>query len=110
MDMGDIDIETLLPDPKLHSRIVMGRMAQLHRAECVAEVGDTFDVQGSTFEITDVTERTIEDINMSDVRSECATTPEKFVARLEAFDGSIEEDDTLYRYEFERKVTLDIED
>jgi hypothetical protein len=108
--MSEIDAETLLPDPKLHSRIVMGRMSQLHRAEPVAEEGDTFEVQGSTFEITDVTERTIDDINMSDVRSECATTPEKFVARLEAFDGSIEEGETLYRYEFERKVTLDIEE
>jgi hypothetical protein len=105
------DGEDIVPDPVVQKRVIAGRIYQVHRTMPVAEEGDTFDINGSTFEITDVTERTLGDLNQADIRQEDANSWDEYQARLQAQNPEFEwsTDSTLYRYQFSRRPSMDPE-
>lgn len=101
------DPENLLPNEHLKNRAIMGRISQVHRGQQYGEAGDTFEVMGSTFEVTDVTERTLGDLELADARQEEETSLEQLLARLRPDYGSEPTDETpVYRHHFERRPSL----
>ncbi|MUV90825.1 ASCH domain-containing protein [Halapricum sp. CBA1109] len=101
------DTEHVLPTDHLRNRAVMGRVLQVHRGVECAEVGDTFEAYGSRFEVTDVTERTIGDLETADARKEEMTSVEKLLGRLKMdYDEEIDEDTTVYRYKYQRNPDM----
>lgn len=104
------DGDDIVPDGELQLRVLQGRVTRITRYERVVEEGDTFEVQGSTYEVRDVTERTADDIGMGDYRQEHATNENRFWGRLQQFDGpfEVEEDTTLYTFQFAPVTNVDI--
>ncbi|MGM0717213.1 MAG: ASCH domain-containing protein, partial [Halobacteriota archaeon] len=59
--MVEIDADALLPNDRVKSAVLDGDVTQLSRgaANRYAEVGDTFDLNGTEFEVTAVDVQTL---------------------------------------------------
>jgi hypothetical protein len=103
--MTDIDASTLLPNEHVQGLAKEGRITQLHRGHAYAEAGDTFEIDGATFEVTDVTERTLGDLTDEDARAEGSEDLEAYRERLARVHDEFEWDDdsTVVRHRFERQ-------
>jgi hypothetical protein len=81
--MSERDPDDLLPSDRMQERALEGTVTQIHRGHRYAEAGDTFEIDGTTFEITEVRERTLGDLTDADARAEG-------MADLEAYEGLLE--------------------
>jgi len=68
--MADIDADTLLPSSRMREGALAGEVTQVHRGHAYAEVGDTFSIDASTFEVVAVKDRTLGDLTDADARAE----------------------------------------
>ncbi|KZN24559.1 hypothetical protein A4G99_09310 [Haladaptatus sp. R4] len=102
--MSKIDADTLLPSEHVQRAVTAGQVSQLHRGNPYAEEGDTFDIDGETFEVVAVTERTLGDLTDEDARAEGSEDLDAYRERLDrAHDGFEWDDDaTVFRHRFER--------
>ncbi|MFC6940143.1 ASCH domain-containing protein [Salinirubellus sp. GCM10025818] len=106
--MEEIDAGALLPNDRVQSMALDGEVTQIHRggSERYAEAGDTFEIEGTTFEVTSVEERTLGDVTDADARREGSESLEAYKRRMErVHGGNFEWDDTseVVRYRFERR-------
>lgn len=81
-----------------------GEVTQIHRGQSYAEEGDTFDIEGETYEVVEVRERTLGDMTDEDARREGAEDLEGYRRMLEMAHGDdFEWDDdsevVLHRFE-----------
>ncbi|WP_254537207.1 ASCH domain-containing protein [Halomarina litorea] len=103
--MAELDADTLLPNDHVKQLALDGDITQIHRGNPYAEVGDTFAVDGTTFEVTDVTHRTLGDLTDEDARAEGSEDLDAYRKRLEhAHSDGFEWDDDadVVRHRFER--------
>jgi hypothetical protein len=95
--MGEIDPDALLPNDRVKSAVLDGEITQLSRGAGTryAEAGDTFELDGTTFEIDRVEERTLGDLTDADAKREGSPSLEAYKARMrKVHPGGFEWDDT----------------
>jgi uncharacterized protein YhfF len=102
--MADIDSRTLLPNDRVERMALDGDVTQIHRGNPYAEAGDTFVVDGTTFEVVEVRERTLGDLTDEDARAEGSEDLEAYRRRLEhahsdGFEWDDDADVVLHRFE-----------
>lgn len=102
--MTDRDPADLLPGERMETQALEGEVTQIHRGHQYAEEGDTFTIDGTTFEVTDVTERTLGDLTDADARAEGMDDLEAYRGLLERAHEDFEWDDDseVVRHRFER--------
>lgn len=102
--MSDIDAGTLLPTERMREAALDGDATQVHRGHAYANVGDTFVVDGTTFEVTAVEERRLGDLTDADARAEGAADLDSYRERLRrAHENFTWDDDAeVVRHRFER--------
>ena len=107
--MTHYDADEIVPPGQPQKRVMMGRVSQIHRPDRTAEAGDNFEINGATYEITDVTERPLSEITVSDARKEAARSMMQFRQRIQSVDPDFEWTDgnTLVRYQFRRQLPSD---
>ena len=101
--MAHIDAGEILPNGHVQQMAADGEITQMHRGHEYAEEGDTFDIDGQTFEVTDVTHRTLGDLTDEDAQREGSPDLEAYRERLEAVHDTFEWDDDseVVRHRFE---------
>ena len=101
--MGEIEPDTLLPSERMREQAVAGDVTQIHRGQQYADEGDTFTVGETTFEIVDVTERTLGDMTDTDAQAEGARDLDHYKEILEHAHDNFEWDDEseIVRHRFE---------
>lgn len=102
--MARIDAETLLPNEHLQRMVREGEVTQLHRGRAYAEEGDTFEMDGTEFEVLAVEQRRLGDLTDEDARAEGSANLEAYRERLQRAHEDFEWDDTadVVRHRFER--------
>ena len=68
--MAHVEPETLLPNDRMRQQALAGEVTQIHRGQQYADEGDTFELEGTTFEVVSVEERTLGDITDADAQAE----------------------------------------
>ncbi|WP_142860420.1 ASCH domain-containing protein [Salinigranum halophilum] len=103
--MATIDAGDLLPNERVEQMALAGTLTQLHRGDRYADEGDTFDIDGTTFVVTAVDERSLGDLTDADARAEGSEDLDAYRRRLEAVHDSFEWDDEspVVRHRFERQ-------
>jgi hypothetical protein len=106
--MAEIDAGALLPNDRVRRMALDDEVTQIHRggAERYADPGDTFEIEGTTFEVTGVDERTLGDMTDADARREGSESLEAYKRRMVRFHGgNFEWDDSseVVRYRFEKR-------
>lgn len=104
--MSTIDPDTLLPNEHVQRTVIDGDVTQISRGSRYADEGDTFELDGETFELTTVEERTLGDFTDEDARREGSTDLESYRERLvRVHGGDFEWDDSseVVTYRFERQ-------
>jgi kynureninase len=80
--MGEIDPTDVFPNERTIEAVADGEMTQIHRGNRYAEEGDSFEIDGDTFEVVDVTERTLGDMTDEDARREGSADLEAYKQRM----------------------------
>lgn len=106
--MVDIDADALLPNDRVKRAVLAGEVTQLTRGASTryAEDGDTFDLDGETFEVVSVEDRTLGELTDADARREGSESLAAYKKRMErVHPGDFEWDDTseVRTYRFERR-------
>ncbi|THE66597.1 ASCH domain-containing protein [Salinadaptatus halalkaliphilus] len=103
--MSELDPGELLPNERMQQQALAGDVTQIHRGHQYADAGDTFDIDGETFELTDVTERTLGDLTDEDAQAEGMDDLEGYRRLLERAHDNFEWDDDseVVRHRFERQ-------
>ncbi|ELY55903.1 ASCH domain-containing protein [Natronolimnohabitans innermongolicus] len=101
--MSERDPADLLPSERMRTQALEGDITQIHRGHQYADEGDTFAVEDTTFEVTDVTERTLGDLTDEDARAEGMDDLEAYRGLLERAHDNFEWDDEseVVRHRFE---------
>ncbi|MFB6281011.1 MAG: ASCH domain-containing protein [Haloferacaceae archaeon] len=101
--MADIDATDLLPTERMRRGALDGEITQIHRGSAHAEVGDTFGIEGTTFEVTAVEERRLGDLTDADARAEGAADLAAYRERLHRVHEEFTWDDEapVVRHRFE---------
>ncbi|RQH01002.1 ASCH domain-containing protein [Natrarchaeobius oligotrophus] len=101
--MSELDPAELLPSERMQRQAREGEVTQIHRGHQYADVGDTFEIDGTAFEVTVVEERTLGDLTDEDARAEGMDDLESYERLLERAHESFEWDDdsevVLHRFE-----------
>jgi len=101
--MAHIDPGTLLPNDRMRQQALDGDVTQIHRGQQYADKGDSFDIEGTTFEVVQVAERTLGDMTDADARAEGARDLDHYKEILERAHEHFEWDDSsdivLHRFE-----------
>ncbi len=101
--MAAIDPGTLLPNERMQSQAADGEVTQIHRGQQYAEEGDTFEIDGTTFEVVEVAERTLGDMTDEDARREGAKDLDQYKEMLarahENFEWDDDSDIVMHRFE-----------
>ncbi|WP_053947996.1 hypothetical protein [Halolamina sediminis] len=102
--MSEAHADTLLPSERMREQALDGDVTQIHRGQAYAEEGDRFEIDGTTFEIVDVTDRTLGDMTDEDARAEGARDLEQYKEMLRRSHDEFEWDDDseIVRHRFER--------
>ena len=102
--MPDIDPDTLLPSERMRRQALDGDVTQIHRGQAYADEGDRFEIDGATFEMVAVDERTLGDLTDADARAEGARDLDHYATILERAHDGFEWDDSspVVRHRFER--------
>ncbi|WP_435064822.1 ASCH domain-containing protein [Halobaculum sp. EA56] len=101
--MARVDASEILPNGHVQQLAAEGEVTQLHRGHAYAEEGDTFEIDGTTFEVTAVERRTLGDLTDEDARAEGSEDLEAYRRRLERVHDEFEWDDDseVVRHAFE---------
>jgi hypothetical protein len=70
-----------------------GDVTQIHRGQQYADEGDTFAIDGTTFEVVEVSKRTLGDMTGEDARAEGAEVLGQYKQMLERAHENFEWDD-----------------
>lgn len=103
--MATIEPESLFPNEKTLDAVAAGKMTQIHRGQRYADEGDTFELDGDSFEVVDVTERKLGDMTDEDARREGSEDLEAYKQRMvRAHGGDFEwnDDADVIRHRVER--------
>ena len=102
--MAELDPGTLLPSERMKSQALDGAVTQIHRGQQYAEEGDTFEIDGTAFEVVEVSERTLGDMTDADAQAEGARNLEHYREILERAHDDFEWDDDseIVCHRFER--------
>jgi hypothetical protein len=103
--MSTIDPGTLLPNDRMQSQALDGDVTQIHRGQQYADEGDTFDIEGTTFEVVEVSERTLGDMTDEDAQAEGAKDLDHYKQILERAHDNFEWDDDsdIVMHRFQRQ-------
>lgn len=107
VSMSEIDAADLLPNDRVQQSVLDGDVTQLTRGASnrYADEGDTFELDGETFEVTSVERRTLGDFTDADARREGSESLSAYKRRMErVHPGDFEWDDSdeVLTYRFER--------
>lgn len=91
--MAELDPNTLLPTDRMRQQALDGDVAQIHRGHQYANEGDTFDLDGTTFAVVSVDERTLGDLTDEDARAEGARDLDHYREILDRAHDHFEWDD-----------------
>ncbi|MEF8813665.1 MAG: ASCH domain-containing protein [Halovenus sp.] len=80
--MATIEAKTLFPNERTLEAVREGEMTQIHRGNQYAEEGDTLEIDGTTFEVVEVTERTLGDMTDEDARREGSADLDAYRERM----------------------------
>ena len=101
--MADIEPDTLLPSPRMRQQALEGDVTQIHRGQSYAEEGDQFSIEGTTFEIVEISDRTLGEMTDEDARKEGVEDLEAYKQLLERAHDNFEWDGdsevVLHRFE-----------
>jgi len=101
--MAEIDAKTVIPSERMISQAADGEVTQIHRGHQYADEGDTFEIEGETYEITEIRERTLGDLTDEDARSEGMRDLDHYREIMNRAHDSFEWDDdsdiVLHRFE-----------
>ncbi|MFC4246441.1 ASCH domain-containing protein [Natribaculum luteum] len=101
--MSELEPDTLLPSDRMRTQALEGEVTQIHRGQQYAEEGDTFTIDDVTFEVVEVTDRTLGDLTDDDARAEGMSGLEEYRQVLERAHDNFEWDDdsdvVLHRFE-----------
>lgn len=103
--MTELDADTLLPNARAKEMVLAGEMSQIHRGNPYADVGDTFAIDGISYRVTTVEQRTLGDLTDADARAEGSDDLDAYRERLvHAHGGNFEwnDDAEVHRHAFER--------
>ncbi|MGM0448932.1 MAG: ASCH domain-containing protein [Methanobacteriota archaeon] len=103
--MSKNDPADLLPNDRVKQAAIDDEVTQLHRGNQYGEEGDTFEIQGVAFELTEITERTLGDMTDDDAKREGSPSLEAYKERMvRAHGGNFDWDDDadVVRHRFER--------
>jgi hypothetical protein len=106
--MADIDADALLPNDRVKQAVLAGDITQLTRGASnrYAEAGDTFELDGESFEVVSVERRTLGAFTDADAKREGSESLDAYRARMErVHPGDFEWDDSdeVVTYRFERR-------
>ena len=106
--MSNIDAESLLPNERVRQSVANGDVTQITRGagNTYAEEGDSFTVDGRTFEVVGVADRTLGDLTDEDAQREGVESLEAYRKRMERVHPAgfeWDESDEVRTYEFERR-------
>jgi len=104
-DASANDPADLLPNDRVKQAALSGDVTQLHRGNRYGGEGDTFDIDGVTFELTEVTERKLGDMTDEDAKREGSPSLAAYKERMvAAHGGNFEWDDDadVVRHRFAR--------
>ncbi|QRV16803.1 ASCH domain-containing protein [Haloterrigena salifodinae] len=101
--MSELEPDDLLPSERMRNQALEGDVTQIHRGHQYADEGDTFTIDGTTFEVTDVTERRLGELTDEDARAEGMDDLEGYRRMLERAHDDFEWDDdsAVVRHRFE---------
>ncbi|MDS0260838.1 ASCH domain-containing protein [Haloarcula sp. S1CR25-12] len=101
--MAHIDADEILPNGHVQQMAAEGEITQMHRGHEYADEGDTFDIDGQRFEVTDVTHRTLGDLTDEDAQREGSADLDAYRERLNHVHDQFEWDDDsdVVRHRFE---------
>ncbi|WP_277543256.1 ASCH domain-containing protein [Haloarcula laminariae] len=101
--MAHIDAGEVLPNGPIQQMAAEGEITQMHRGQAYADEGDTFEIDGKTFEVTDVTHRTLGDLTDEDAQREGSADLDAYRERLNRVHETFEWDDDseVVRHRFE---------
>jgi len=101
--MAELDAETLLPSERMKEQALDGEVTQIHRGQQYADEGDTFAIDGTRFEVVEVSDTTLGALTDEDARAEGARDLEHYRQILERAHDNFEWDDdsdiVLHRFE-----------
>lgn len=106
--MGEIDPDSLLLNEHVKRAVGGGGVTQLSRGASnrYAEAGDTFELDGETFEVIDVEEHTLGELTDADARREGSADLEAYRERMNRVHGGDfewDEKSEIVSYRFERR-------
>lgn len=100
--MGRVDAAELLPAERIRQKVLDGAVTQLHRGDQHASEGDTFVIEETTFEVTNVEHRLLGELTDEDARAEGSPNLEAYKRRIEAtHDTEWDDDNEAVLHEFE---------
>ncbi|WP_135827845.1 ASCH domain-containing protein [Halorussus halobius] len=101
--MTTIDADVLLPNERMREGAREGEVIQIHRGDQYAEEGDEFELDGETFAVVEVRERTLGDLTDEDARREGMADLDQYREVLNRAHDHFEWDDdsevVLHRFE-----------
>ncbi|MDS0476021.1 ASCH domain-containing protein [Natrinema sp. 1APR25-10V2] len=101
--MSELDPGELLPSERMQTQVLEGEITQIHRGHQYADEGDTFAIDGTTFEVTETRERTLGDLTDEDAQAEGMADLEAYERLLERahenFDWDDDSEVVLHRFE-----------
>lgn len=102
--MTEISPDTLLPSERMRQQALDGEVTQITRGQGYAEAGDTFEIDGSAFEVVAVEDRTLGDLTDADARAEGARDLDHYREILAHAHDHFEWDDSsdVVSHRFER--------
>jgi hypothetical protein len=100
----EISPDTLLPSERMRQQALDGEVTQITRGQGYAEAGDTFEIDGSAFEVVAVEDRTLGDLTDADARAEGARDLDHYREILAHAHDNFEWDDSseVVCHRFER--------
>ena len=101
--MTTIDADDLLPNERMREGAREGEVTQIHRGDRYADEGDEFELDGETFAVVAVSERTLGDLTDEDARREGMADLDQYREVLNRAHDHFEWDDdsevVLHRFE-----------
>ncbi|EMA46460.1 ASCH domain-containing protein [Halobiforma nitratireducens] len=103
--MAEIEPGELLPNDRMKQQALEGEVTQIHRGHQYADEGDTFTIEDTTFEVREVTDRTLGDLTDEDAKAEGMEDLEGYRRLLERAHENFEWDDDsdVVCHRFERQ-------
>lgn len=103
--MAEIEPGVLLPTDRMREKALDGEVSQIHRGQSYADEGDTFEVDGVTFEVVEVSDRKLGHLTDEDARAEGVEDLDAYRHLLERAHDHFEWDDDsdVVLHRFERK-------